>query len=96
MGKRVVIEVKEGKEFLKRLYKSTRSYKAKKRIKSLQLTQDNKFQTRLELSKHLGVDVKTLYVWTKIYQEQGLESLLNSTSGGKHRKVVPDNLRQPL
>ena len=96
MGKRAIIHIREGKDTLNNLYKSSRSYKVKKRIRSLQLTQENKFGTRLELSKHLGVDVKTLYVWTKLYQEQGLEVLLKSTSGGKHRKVVPDSLKEKL
>ncbi len=96
MGKRTIIHIKESKEELKELYKSSRNYKRKKRIKSLQLTQENKFETRLELAKHLGVDVKTLFVWTKLYQTEGIESLLKSTSGGKHRKVVPDRLQELL
>jgi len=96
MGKRSIIEVKERKEELKRLYSSSRSYQTKRRIRSLQLTQENKFETRLELAKYLGIDVKTLYTWTKLYQSQGIESLLKSTSGGKHRKVVPDKLKELL
>ncbi|MCF6296721.1 MAG: transposase [Flavobacteriaceae bacterium] len=62
----------------------------------MQLTQENKFETRLELSKYLGVDLKTLYVWTKLYQSQGIEALLKSTSGGKHRKVVSNSLKKLL
>ncbi len=96
MGKQAIIHIRERKEELKRLYKSSRSYKTKKRIKSLQLTQENKFETRLELAKYLGVDLKTLYTWTKLYQSEGIEILLKSTSGGKHRKVVPDRLKELL
>jgi len=96
MGKRATIHIKESKEELKKLYKSSRGYKKKKRIKSLQLTQDNRFETRLELAKHLNMDVKTLYTWTKLYQGEGIGALLKSTSGGKHRKVVPDKLHELL
>ncbi len=96
MGKRAIIEVKESEEELDKLYRISRKYKVKKRIKSLQLTKKNEFATRLELAKHLGVDVKTLYVWMKIYQQKGLESLLKSTSGGRHRQVVPNRLKESL
>jgi len=96
MGKRATIEVKESEEELDKLYRLSRKHKVKKRIKSLQLTKKNQFDTRLELSKYLGVDAKTLYVWMRIYQQQGLESLLKSTSGGRHREVVPNRLKESL
>ena len=94
MGKSVIIAVKESDEELDQLYRISRKYKVKKRIKSLQLTKKKQFDTRLELAKHLGVDAKTLYVWMKIYEQQGLEALLKSTSGGSHRKVVPNMLKE--
>ena len=96
MGKRATIEVKESEEELDKLYRLSRKYKVKKRIKSLQLTKKNQFDTRLELAKYLGIDTKTLYVWMRIYQQQGLEALLKSTSGGRHRQVVPNRLKESL
>ena len=96
MGKRAIIHIRESEEELCKMYKNSRGYKIKKRILSLQLTLTNKFDTRLELAKHLGVDVKTLYVWTKIYLKEGISAMLESTSGGKHRKVVTDTLRDAL
>lgn len=96
MGKRAIIHIRESKQELDSIYRNSRSYKVKKKIKSLQLTLSNKYDTRLELAKDIGVDVKTLYVWTKLYQEEGIEVLLESTSGGKHRKVVSDILRDAL
>ncbi|MCK5536229.1 MAG: helix-turn-helix domain-containing protein [Bacteroidales bacterium] len=96
MGKRSIIHIKESEEELNKMYKSSRGYKIKKRILSLQFTLANKFDTRLELAKHLGIDVKTLYVWTKLYLEEGIAVMLGSTSGGKRRKVVSDTLRDAL
>ncbi len=96
MGKRAVIHIKETKQELDAIYRNSRSYKVKKKIKSLQLTLSNKYDNRFELAKYLGVNVKTLYVWTKLYQEKGIKVMLGSTSGGKHRKVVPDILRDAL
>jgi len=96
MGKRALIHIRESKQELDTIYRTSRGYKAKKKIKSLQLTLSNKYDTRLDLAKYIGIDVKTLYVWMKLYQEEGIEVMLGSTSGGKHRKVVPDILRDAL
>jgi transposase len=96
MGKRVIIDIKESEEELDKLYRVSRNYKVKNRIKSLQLTKRDQFHTRVELAKHLSIDSKTLYVWMRIYQQQGIEALLKSTSGGKHRKVVPNSLKELL
>jgi len=96
MGKRAVIVIKESEKELENLHKKSRNPKIKNRIKSLQLTLSNKFENRIELAKYLGVDSKTLYVWTKLYQDNGITALLESTSGGSYRKVVPDELRKSL
>jgi len=96
MGKRVTIHIKEDIEKLDSLYKKSRGFKTKRRLKSLILTKLNKFKTREELAKHLGIDVKTLYTWTKKYQEEGLESMLSSTSGGKRREKVTGDMKKKL
>lgn len=96
MGKQIAIHIKEDFEELDLLYKKIRGFKIKRRLKSLILTKLNKFETRKKLAKHLGVDVKTLYTWTKKYQEDGLESMLNSSSGGKRREIVTENIKKKL
>lgn len=92
MGKRVIINVKESFEYLDILYRKSRKFKVKRRIKSLILTKSQKFSTREKLAKHLNINVKTLYVWFKTYQLEGLTSMLNSTSGGKHNYRVIDSV----
>ena len=96
MGKRAIIVIKESEKELENLHKKSRNSKVKNRIKSLQFTLSNKFENRRELATYLGIDTKTLYTWTKLYQERGITALLESTSGGSYRKVVPDELRKPL
>jgi len=96
MGKRVAIHIKEDFEELDLLYKKNRGFKIKKRLKSLILTKLNKFKTRKKLAKHLSIDVKTLYTWTKKYQEDGLESMLSSSSGGQRREKVTGNIKKKL
>jgi len=96
MGKKVEIHIKEDIKELDLLYRKSRGFKIKRRIKSLILTKLNKFETRLKLAKHLGIDVKTLYTWTKIYKEKGLEAMLRSSSGGKRREVITGNIKEKL
>ena len=96
MGKKADIVIKESVEELDILYKKTRDYKKKLRIKSLILTKTNKFSTRLELSNHLGIGLRTLFDWTNKYQKQGLNSMLSSTSGGARNSVVSDSIKKSL
>lgn len=96
MGKKADITVNESLAELKFLYKKARNYKYKLRIKSLILTKTNKFKTRKDLSIHLGIGLRTLYNWTYKYQAEGLNSMLNSTSGGSHNQVVSIEIKESL
>lgn len=96
MGKRVTIDIKETSEELDLLYRNSRSFKIKRRIKSLILTKINKFDNREELAQYLGINVKTLYVWTKTYQEEGLDAMLTMSGGGKRRDKIPDTIKKEL
>ena len=96
MGKRAIIIINESLNELNVLYKQTRKHKAKKKIKSLILTKEQKFGTRLELAKYLGVDKKTLYIWTKQYKDFGIQFMIKSTSGGRRNHKVSNEIRASL
>lgn len=96
MGKRVNITINESKEDLTFLYKKTRNYKSKLRIKSLLLTKNNAFKTRLELSTHLGISLRTLFDWTKLYKSGGIVKLLSSRSGGSRNRVISSDIKISL
>jgi len=96
MGKRVIIPIKESLEKLELRYKKTRDYKSKLKIKSLILTKNNKFKTRVELSEHLGIGLRTLFDWTKKYQTYGIETMINSKSGGKRHIVITPEIKKSL
>lgn len=96
MGKRVSIIISESKKELEILYKKTRSYKSRLRIKSLLLTKSNKFKTRLDLSNYLGISLRTLFDWTKLYKTGGLIKLLASTSGGSRNRIISPDVRISL
>lgn len=96
MGKQVIIDIKETVEKLDLLYRSNRNFKIKRRIKSLILTKKNKFNSREQLAKYLGINVKTLYVWTKTYQDEGLDAMLTMSGGGKRREKIPNTIKDEL
>ena len=56
---------------------------------SLILTLENKFETREELANMLGINSKTLYKWTKKYRDSGITAMLEMSSGGSRREIVP-------
>lgn len=96
MGKQIEVYIKESLLELKSLYKKTKSSRKKLRILSLILTKKKKFITREHLAIYLGVDVKTLYVWTKTYNLSGLKQMLVISSGGKRREIVPLKIHNDL
>ena len=96
MGKKASITINESVKELESLYKKTNDYKRKQRLKSLILTKTNKFNTRLELSIHLDIGLRTLYDWTTKYQKEGLETMLSSTSGGARNNVISELIKKSL
>lgn len=96
MKKRILIDIKEDLEKLNLLYRNSKNFKVKRRIKSLILIKSNKFNTREELANYLGVNVKTLYVWIKTYQEEGLDAMLIMSGGGKRRSIITDTIKKEL
>lgn len=96
MKKRILIDIKEDLEKLNLLYRNSKNFKVKRRIKSLILIKSNKFNTREELAKYLGVNVKTLYVWIKTYQDEGLDAMLIMSGGGKRRSIITDTIKKEL
>ncbi len=61
MGRHATILVTETLNELNLLFKQTRNYKSKQKIKSLILAKTNKYQTRQELADYLEIGVRTLY-----------------------------------
>jgi transposase len=96
MGKKAIIPIKESVEELESLYRKTRGYKSRQRIRSLLLTKQNKFATRLDLSIYLGIGLRTLFDWTNKYLSEGLTAMLSSRSGGARNSVITKELKISL
>ena len=90
------MHIEESLKELKILHKKTRKHQVKKRINSLILTKQQTYLTQAELAKHLGVDVKILFVWTKTYTSLGLTALINAASGGSRNHVITKKIRESL
>ena len=96
MGKKVDLVITESLSELKKQYKKHKNFRKRLRIMSLILTKEKKFKTREELSEFLGVSPKTLYSWTLVYKEFGLEKMLVISNGGVRRVVVPKHIHKDL
>lgn len=96
MGKRAEISITESLSELNYKYKKCKDYRKRLRIMSLILTKEKKYKSREELSDFLGVSPKTLYSWTMVYKEFGIEKMLVISNGGKRREVVPSRIHKDL
>lgn len=96
MGRQAAIVVKETLNELNLLFKQTKDYKSKLKVKSLILTKTNKYQTRQELADYLEIGVRTLFDWTQLYKTQSLDTYINSTSGGAHNNVIPSTVKAAI
>ena len=96
IGKPFHLDIKESLSELKLLYKQTKNYRQKIRIKSLILTKEKTFKTREELANYLGVGASSIYRWSKTYSSSGINSMLTISNGGKRREVVTADIHQAL
>ena len=96
MGRQASIVVRETINELNLLFKQTKGYKSKLKVKSLILTKTNKYQTRQELADYLEIGVRTLFDWMLLYKTQSLNTFINSTSGGAHNNVIPSSVKATI
>jgi len=96
MGRQTSIVVKETLNELNLLFKQTKDYKSKLKIKSLIYTKTNKYQTRQDLADYLEIGVRTLFDWMQLYKTQSLNTFITSTSGGAHNNVIPSSVKRAI
>ena len=96
MGRQAAIIVLETSNELNILYKQTKDYKSKLKVKSLIHTKNNKYKTRQELANHLEIGVRTLFDWMQLYKTKGLSAFIISTSGGAHNNVIPSSVKTAI
>ncbi|OEK09882.1 hypothetical protein A8C32_10255 [Flavivirga aquatica] len=96
MSKKVDFELKESILELQILRKKTKSSRIEKRLLFLILKDEAKYSTREQLADYLNINEATLRIWSKIYIESGLASLLTISSGGPNNTKVSSNVHKGL
>lgn len=96
MSKKIDFELKESILELKSLRKSAKNNRIEKRLLFLIMKDDQKYSTREKLADYLNISEATLRVWSKLYKESGLDSLLTISSGGAHYTKVSANVHKGL
>lgn len=91
-----IFSVKEEKQYLETLRKSSKSHRVKTRILFLLLKQSGEISVQKELATYLNISESSLRRWAKVYSESGLEVLLKISNGGKRRMVVSPEVHQGL
>ncbi len=90
------IEIKESLKSLKQILKKTKTSKSVIRVQCLIYLKEKRFNSRTAIADTLGVSLSSINRWIKIYESQGIEHLLNMSSGGKRREVITKEIHEKL
>jgi len=90
------IEIKESLEDLRHILKSAKTHQSVIRIQCLLFLKEKRFKNRTSIADTLSVSLSSIDRWIKIYQRQGIEQLLNMSSGGKRREVITREIHEKL
>lgn len=96
MGKTARLHIKETSEELKTLARKQKKPKNIDRIRSLQLIQSNKFNTRQELADYLGYHIRTMERWLSKYKKGGMDQMLIPEVLERKSHIVTPAIHQAL
>jgi len=86
MGKQISFTVKESSSHLRCLIRKESNPKNILRLQSLLHIKEGTFNKQTDLAKHLGYNVRSMELWLKVYKEQGINSMLISSTSRKPKK----------
>ena len=89
MPKKIQISVLESEKELRLLLRKTTTDRIRGRIKALLLLKQNKVHYQSQLATKLGFTEKTIREWLKLYDSEGLSSLITIRVGGNRDSVLP-------
>lgn len=96
MSKKIDFRLKESISELNSLRKGINNHRIEKRLFFLILKDNPQYKTREDLADYLNVSESTLRVWSKIYINSGLDSLLTISSGGANHVKVSKSIHKAL
>jgi transposase len=88
MPKKIQISILESEKELRLLLTKHRTDRVRGRIKALLLLKQGKVDYQSQLAVKLGFTEKTIREWLKLYQSEGLSSLLRVRVGGNREPVL--------
>lgn len=89
MPKKIQISVLESEKELRLLLSKTTTDRVRGRIKALMLIKQGKVNYQKQLATKLGFTEKTIREWLKLYQTEGLSSLITVRVGGNRNSSLP-------
>ena len=85
MPKKISIIIKESEKELRLLLNKSNTDRVRGRLKALLLLKRGKVSYQSELASKIGFTEKTVREWLKLYEKEGLSSLLEIRVGGNHQ-----------
>ena len=90
MPKKIQIIIKESEKELRLLLTKTTTERVRGRIKALLLLKQSKVDYQSQLASKLGFTEKTVREWLKLYESEGLRSLLAVRVGGNRGSAISE------
>lgn len=88
MPKKIQITVLESEKELRLLLLKTTTDRVRGRLKALLLLKQNKVAYQSQLAIKLGFTEKTIREWLKLYESEGLSSLIRVRVGGNRASTL--------
>lgn len=94
MPKKIELLVLESEKELRLLLKKKTTDRVRGRLKALLLLKQGKVHYQSQLAAKLGFTEKTIREWLKLYESEGLSSLIAIRVGGNRDSVLPQKVLQ--
>ena len=90
------VDIAESPQQLQQLIRKHRHARDRDRLRALYLRQTGQVRSRRELARLMGCNESPLYRWFRLYQQQGLDGLLEHyIPNGRPSELTPE-IRQAL
>lgn len=88
MPKKILLDIDEDLDSLKKRYRSSSTQLIRDRLKMLYYIGAKKYEYRSDIAKKLGRRPTTIGEWITFYREKGISALLAVKSGGNNKTII--------
>lgn len=96
MARLATTEIKESLEELVKLRGQQKSLKQEKRVECLILLKSNRFASQKAAAEYLGISLKTIDRWLRVYRNDGIKSLTSAMTRNKPSKLISPQVHHAL